>query len=71
MLSIQDKGCGIKIEDISKLGTPFFTTKDSGTGLGLAMCYSIAASHYASIDVDTGPQGTTFFVRFNPVPVGD
>lgn len=68
VLSIQDKGCGIKTEDVSKLGTPFFTTKEGGTGLGLATCYSIAASHNASIDVDTGPQGTTFFVRFNLFP---
>jgi len=66
VMSVQDEGCGIEIKDIAKLGTPFFTTKESGTGLGLAMCYSIAASHNASIDVDTSPQGTTFFVRFKP-----
>jgi len=65
VLSVQDKGCGIEVENVAKLGTPFFTTKESGTGLGLAMCYSIAASHNASIDVETGPHGTTFFVRFN------
>lgn len=64
VMSIQDEGCGIEIEDVAKLGTPFFTTKESGTGLGLAMCYNIAAVHNATIDVDTGPQGTTFFVRF-------
>lgn len=71
VLSIQDEGCGIEIENVAKLGTPFFTTKESGTGLGLAMCYSIAANHTASIEVDTGPQGTTFFVRFNPLRAGD
>lgn len=32
--------------------------------LGLATCYSIAARHKARIDVDTGPNGTTFYVRF-------
>jgi two-component system, sporulation sensor kinase E len=46
------------------MGTPFFTTKDNGTGLGLAVCYSIAERHKARIDIDTGPEGTTFFVRF-------
>ncbi|WP_207647205.1 ATP-binding protein [Desulfosporosinus sp. BG] len=67
VLSVQDEGAGIGKEAVGKLGTPFYTTKEGGTGLGLAMCYNIAESHNASIDVDTGPQGTTFFVRFNPV----
>lgn len=34
---VEDEGCGILPENLRKLGTPFFTTKDSGTGLGLAM----------------------------------
>lgn len=66
VLSVQDEGKGIEQGDLEKLGTPFFTTKDSGTGLGLAVCYSIAARHNASIRVETGPTGTTFYVVFNP-----
>ncbi|MEG3071472.1 MAG: hypothetical protein RQM92_12165 [Candidatus Syntrophopropionicum ammoniitolerans] len=46
------------------MGNPFFTTKDSGTGLGLSVCYSIAARHKAAIDFETSSTGTTFFVRF-------
>jgi len=38
--------------------------KDSGTGLGLAVCYSIANRHNAYMKVETGPGGTTFSVRF-------
>lgn len=64
VLSVQDQGKGIDPEVLDKLGTPFFTTKESGTGLGMAVCYSIAARHKATIDVQTGPQGTTFYVRF-------
>jgi PAS domain S-box-containing protein len=64
VLSVQDQGTGIKPEVLEKLGTPFFTTKDNGTGLGLAVCYSLAARHKARIDVDTGPLGTTFYFRF-------
>lgn len=64
VLAIRDQGCGIKQEIIDKLGTPFITTKDDGTGLGMAVCYSIAAKHSAKIDVETGPKGTTFFVKF-------
>ena len=38
LLAIADEGCGIPPENLRKIGTPFFTTKDSGTGLGLATC---------------------------------
>ena len=69
VLSVKDEGTGINPEHISKLGTPFFTTKENGTGLGLPMCYSIADRHNALIEVKTGPDGTTFFVRF-PQPIG-
>ena len=64
VLAVQDNGKGIAPDVFDKLGTPFFTTKDNGTGLGLAMCYSITARHNAKIQVETGPNGTTFLVRF-------
>lgn len=70
-LSVQDQGTGIDPAIIDKLGTPFFTTKDKGTGLGLAVCYSIAARHNASIKVDTGSTGTTIYVLFNLQPTGN
>ena len=64
VLAVQDDGPGIAPEVLGKIGTPFFTTKENGTGLGLAVCYSIAARHNAKIDIETGSTGTTFFVRF-------
>lgn len=64
VLSVQDQGKGINPEVLDQMGTPFLTTKDTGTGLGLAVCYSIAARHNATIEVKTGSSGTTFFVRF-------
>ncbi|ODA39317.1 LytS/YhcK type 5TM receptor domain-containing protein [Desulfosporosinus sp. BG] len=64
VLAIEDEGCGMLPENISKVGTPFFTTKDNGTGLGLATCYKIAESHQAKICVDSNPSGTTFLIRF-------
>jgi PAS domain S-box-containing protein len=64
VLAIQDQGEGIKPEVLEKLGTPFFTTKDNGTGLGLGICYAIAARHNAKIDIETGSEGTTFYVYF-------
>jgi PAS domain S-box-containing protein len=64
VFAVQDQGKGIEQDDLEKIGTPFFTTKDSGTGLGLAVCYSIAARHNATIRVETCPTGTTFYVSF-------
>jgi PAS domain S-box-containing protein len=67
VLAVQDQGDGIQPEVLEKLGTPFFTTKDNGTGLGLGVCYAIAARHNAKIEIQTGPDGTTFFVKYKLV----
>lgn len=64
VLAVQDQGQGIAPEVLEKIGTPFFTTKNTGTGLGLATCYSIAHRHQARIEVETGGSGTTFYVKF-------
>ncbi|TXK81439.1 response regulator [Paenibacillus sp. N3.4] len=64
ILKIEDQGSGIKEEYVEKLGTPFFTTKETGTGLGLAVCYSIAARHNALIELKSGDDGTAFFIKF-------
>ncbi|KUO74843.1 MAG: diguanylate cyclase [Desulfosporosinus sp. BRH_c37] len=70
VLAIADQGCGIPPENISKVGTPFFTTKDYGTGLGLATCYKIAESHNAKIHIDSSPRGTTFLILFPLLHMG-
>ncbi len=64
VLAVQDEGEGIRPEVLEKLGTPFYTTKDEGTGLGLGICYAIAARHHAKIEIQTGPGGTAFLTRF-------
>jgi len=64
ILAVRDTGKGIPQSMMGKLGTPFLTTKDNGTGLGLAMCYQIAGRHGAEIDVKTSSDGTTFYVKF-------
>ena len=64
VLSVKDCGNEIPSDILDKIGTPFFTTKESGTGLGLATCYSIANRHNAIIKIETGPEGTTFYVKF-------
>lgn len=69
VMAIQDQGNGIEPDILAKLGTPFVTSKDHGTGLGMAVCYSIAGRHGAVIEVDTGPEGTTFFIKFETIEV--
>ena len=64
ILAIQDTGKGIPQEILDSIGTPFQTTKDNGTGLGLAVCYRIAHRHSAQIHVETSPSGTTFKISF-------
>lgn len=64
VLAVQDQGAGIEPDVLEKLGTPFFSTKDEGTGLGLGVCYAISSRHHAKIDIQTGSEGTTFYVRF-------
>jgi len=59
----EDTGQGIPKENINKLFDPFFSTKSSGTGLGLAVSYGIIRQHQGRIDVRSEPgQGAVFTV---------
>lgn len=66
-LLIKDRGHGMPAEIMEKIGTPFLTTNDKKPGLGLAVCYSIAARHNANMKIETGPEGTAVYVTF-PAP---
>ena len=69
IMEIKDEGSGMDEEVLGKIGTPFFTTKENSTGLGLAVCYSIANRHNARIIVDTNPEGTSFKIVFKSNPL--
>lgn len=65
-LTISDTGCGISTEQLNKIFDPFYTSKEAGTGLGLAVCKGIVDRHYGAIDVMSEEGvGTTFIVSFN------
>lgn len=64
LLSVSDSGSGIPPAVMDKIGTPFFTTKDRGSGLGLAVTYRIVERHRASISFDSSPRGTTVTTGF-------
>jgi two-component system nitrogen regulation sensor histidine kinase GlnL len=60
-VDIEDEGVGIKEEDLPHIFSPFFTTKNNGTGLGLAACYRIVKEHGGLIRVESiEGKGTTF-----------
>lgn len=67
VLAVSDQGQGIKAEEMDKIGTPFYSTKENGTGMGMAVCYSIASRHMAEIKIDSNSSGSTFLVRFKQV----
>jgi two-component system sensor histidine kinase HydH len=63
-LSVQDNGKGIDPEIIPDIFNPFFTTKKTGTGLGLAVINKIVEDHHGTIDVrSTKGRGTTFTIH--------
>jgi len=68
-VEIADTGRGILPEHLEKVFTPFFTTKDSGTGLGLSLSYGIVKDHGGEIQVESAPgRGSCFRIV---IPGGD
>lgn len=67
ILEIKDEGPGIPEKIREKIGTPFFTTKETGTGLGIAISMGIAQRHHALFDFETGSNGTTFKITFDTI----
>ncbi len=66
-LNIEDNGCGISKENLSKVLDPFFTTKDpgKGAGLGLSISYNILREYNGTIELDSEiNKGTTVTLKF-------
>jgi PAS domain S-box-containing protein len=64
IITVQDTGQGIPPKNLTKLFTPFFTTKEKGTGLGLAISHGIIERHGGNIKVESEVgKGTTFTIR--------
>lgn len=60
-IRIRDQGCGIPADQIARLGEPFYTSKDKGTGLGLVVCFQIIEKHKGRIHIKSELNvGTTF-----------
>ncbi|WP_053219491.1 ATP-binding protein [Virgibacillus senegalensis] len=52
-ITIQDEGKGMTPEEVGRLGTPFFTTKENGLGLGIPICFDIVQAHNGFINVES------------------
>ena len=60
---MEDTGNGIDPENLHNIFNPFYSTKESGLGLGLPLVYKIIASHQGHIEVDNRPgEGVTFII---------
>ena len=66
IIEVEDQGTGVPEENIDKIFEPLFTTKQSGTGLGLASCKSIVDRHGGTITVQNNP--TVFTVKIPKIP---
>ncbi|MBO6556334.1 MAG: PAS domain S-box protein [Pseudomonadales bacterium] len=63
-VELSDEGPGIPAELLGKIFDPYFTTKTTGTGLGLATTHSIVVKHGGNISVESSDSGTTFHLTF-------
>ena len=69
VITIEDNGQGIESQVLPRIFDPFFTTKEvaTGTGLGLANCYSIVEAHNGTITVDSTPGEGSCFSVYLPI----
>lgn len=64
-VKIIDKGNGMSEAEVKSLGTPFYSLKSNGTGLGLMICYNIVDKYNGEIKYNSSPgKGTTVTIRF-------
>lgn len=66
-LVFSDSGIGMQPEELKSLFNPFFTTKDTGTGLGMAISHKVITEHGGQIEVESTPGKGTRFIISLPV----
>lgn len=66
VLTVEDNGCGMDTDTLSKIFDPFFTTKFTGRGLGLASVLGIIRSHKGGMEIASEPNVGTLFKLFLP-----
>lgn len=66
---VKDHGTGLTSDAIDHLFVPFFTTKEKGIGLGLAISHSIVAAHHGELQYERNPDGGSIFRVSIPVDI--
>jgi two-component system cell cycle sensor histidine kinase/response regulator CckA len=69
-ISVADQGCGIPPENLGRIFDPYFTTKKTGTGLGLSSLYSIVKKHSGDVTVSSRVGEGTIFQVYLPASPG-
>lgn len=65
VIKVTDHGRGMSEEEVASLGTPFYSLKSKGTGLGMMICFNIVEKYKGTIDFQTSKgHGTTVTIRF-------
>ncbi|MFO1442356.1 HAMP domain-containing histidine kinase [Bacillus sp. Bva_UNVM-123] len=65
VIKVEDTGCGMTNEEISLLGTPFYSLKSKGTGLGMMICFNTVEKYDGKIEItSTKGKGTIVTVSF-------
>lgn len=62
-IRVRDDGPGIPSEVLPRIYEPFFSTKETGTGMGMAIVHSLVSMHGGTIDIATGDAGTQFDIE--------
>lgn len=65
-IEVIDQGCGVAPEDLDSIFTPFFTTREKGTGLGLAVANQIVLQHGGMLEARSNPAGGMIFTIVIP-----
>lgn len=65
-ITVRDEGTGIDEEVLARIFDPYFTTKETGSGLGLATAYAIVKNHQGHITVTSAPGKGTLFTVYIP-----
>jgi signal transduction histidine kinase len=61
LIEIKDTGTGIPVADLDRIFIPFFTTKSSGHGIGLALTHRVITEHGGTLSAANNPHGGAVF----------
>lgn len=66
-IKIQDNGCGISQDRLARIGEPFYSTKEKGTGLGLMTSFNIIDNHHGTIEIESEEGKGTIVKIYLPI----